>query len=234
MTKRSQTVVLAVVSTAVLIVVSVFAATALLGADRTRWTGAGHGGMPMMSEPLRDGSWHGPMPHRMGEVMAASEAEYLTEMVAHHADAVTAARQLTRSDRLEMRELGASIVSTQTAQMDQMNDWLARWHRAAGPSAYRPMMRSLTGLDGDALDRTFLDDMIGHHMMAVMMSESFLAADLAEHPEAAALAKSISEEQRRELMAMRRWSRDWFGSRGYGSHGAGGHMWPMPRGQASG
>ena len=36
------------------------------------------------------------------------------------------------------------------------------------------MMRDLSGLSGDRLDRTFLEDMIGHHMAAVTMSQRLL------------------------------------------------------------
>jgi uncharacterized protein (DUF305 family) len=146
----------------------------------------------------------------MGGTSAASEPEYLAEMVAHHEEAVAAARELARSDRAEMRAFGESIVQTQSAQIEQMKTWLADWYPDQ-PAAvdYRPMMRDLSSLSGDRLDRSFLQDMIGHHMVAVMMSQHLLRQG-ADHAEVAALARSIRDDQHTEIIQMRRWLAQWF------------------------
>lgn len=191
MSRQTVTVVAALLGALALVAVTVLITLALDGDDSSRSGAMGHG---------------------MAQSYPASEAEYLTEMVAHHEDAVDAATQLARSERKQMRELGASIVDSQTAQIEQMNDWLARWHPDADPTHYEPMMRDLSGLDGDQLDRAFLDDMIGHHMTAVMMSQHLLAADLAEHAEVTELAEQIREEQHAEIATMMRWFRDWYGA----------------------
>src|SRR6478735_7100658 len=49
-------------------------------------------------------------------VAAASEQEYLAEMVAHHHEAILAARELRRSDRAVMRRFGERIVAAQSVQ----------------------------------------------------------------------------------------------------------------------
>ncbi|MEV1248743.1 DUF305 domain-containing protein [Nonomuraea sp. NPDC049750] len=83
----------------------------------------------------------------------SDEADYLRRMVAHHQEAVAAARQLQRSGRAQIRTLGASIVTTQSAEIATMNTWLATWYRRHSPvTGYRPMMRDLSKLSGDALD----------------------------------------------------------------------------------
>ena len=83
-----------------------------------------------------------------------------------------AARELERSDRAEMRAFGESIVESQTAQIDQMEEWLEEWYAdRSGQVDYSPMMRDLSDLSGDELDEVFLEDMVGHHMAAVMMSQ---------------------------------------------------------------
>ena len=147
--------------------------------------------------------------------MTFSESSYLAEMVPHHEEAILAARELGRSERPEMRRLGEDIVRSQTAQVDQMRGWLAEWWPdTAEDTAYRPMMRDLTGLEGDALDRAFLDDMVRHHMMAVMMSQQLLTGRGAAHQEVTDLARRISAEQRAEIAQMRTWQRVWFGERG--------------------
>lgn len=151
-------------------------------------------------------------------MMSTDEGEYLLEMIAHHDEAVAAATELSRSDRSEVRELGEAIVTSQTAQIVRMRSWLEQWHDDTGPTAYQPMMRDLSGLTGDELDRTFLEDMVMHHWMAVMMSRHLLTGGVDVHPEVADLARDIIREQSAEIRQMRGWLADWFGVRaGMGS-----------------
>ena len=168
---------------------------------------SGRGGAMMSSQRADRPDMHG-----MHGVRVSSEYAYLAEMVAHHEEAVAAAQQLRRSPRAEMREFGADIVASQSAQIDQMERWLSDWYPdRSGRVAYRPMMRDLTDLTGDQLDRVFLQDMIWHHMAAVMMSQQLLARDLADHDGVEALAESIRDEQHAEIFQMQQWLRDWFG-----------------------
>jgi len=160
-----------------------------------------------------DDGWSHPMMSD-GQLAAASEQEYLAEMVAHHQEAIDAARELQRSDRAVMRRFGERIVAAQSAQVAQMESWLAEWYPDDSTDVdYEPMMRDLTGLSGDRLDRTFLEDMVGHHMAAVMMSQHGLASRLFDHDEVAALAADIRDDQHAENLRMRAWLRDWFGVR---------------------
>lgn len=155
------------------------------------------------------GGMHGM--HGMYEMRAASEDAYLVEMVAHHQEAVAGAQQLRRSPRAEMQEFGDAIVASQSAQIDQMQQWLADWYPDRDEQApYQPMMRDLTSLSGDRLDRVFLQDMIWHHMAAVMMSQ-LLVRGVAEHDEVEALAQDIRDGQHAEIFQMQQWLREWFG-----------------------
>ena len=149
-----------------------------------------------------------------------SEFSYLTRMIPHHAEAVAAARELlARSDRPEMKDFARSIIETQSAQIDEMKADLARWYPGRDTSAdYTPMMRDLSQLAGDELDQAFLEDMIPHHRMAVMMSQQLLAGGLAEHPEVTDLATTIRDDQRAEITMMMDWLRTWFGTTAHG-HG---------------
>ena len=58
---------------------------------------------------------------------------------------------------------------------------------------------SLAFTNGNAFiggfDRVFLQDMVGHHMMAVMMSQQFLSRSVAEHTQVNDLAVAIRDEQ---------------------------------------
>lgn len=174
-----------------------------------------------------DDSWNSmtTAPMMMGSYATASEAEYLVEMVAHHREAVAAARELARSDRPQMQAFGESIVETQSAQIEQMTAWLADWYPEQSTTvAYRPMMRDLSGLSGDRLDRAFLQDMVGHHMAAVMMSRQLLVRGLAEHPQVNRLARTIRNDQHAEIFQMMRWLRTWY-HQSWPGRGCGGHMY---------
>lgn len=226
MTKR----VLIAAAAAVVLVLAL--ATAGLTLQRDDGHHMDRDGLGMMGDrtghPMGHGTRHGTgrgMGHgRAGHGWeSTSESAYLVEMVAHHEEAVTAARELARSDRAELRELGRSIVESQSAQIALMRGWLERWYPDAGPTDYEPMMRDLTSLDGDELDRTFLEDMVGHHMTAVMMSQRLLMSGQDVHPEVADLAGTIRDDQHREIVTMTRWLRGWFDvSWSRGSHMMGG------------
>ena len=181
-----------------------------------RGRGGSSGGMPGW---MMNGGMHGLMGGPMngmggmaGMQVVRSEQEFLVEMVAHHEEAIEAAGELARSERAEMRDLGRSIVEGQTAEVEQMREWLARWYPDAPTDAdYEPMMRDLSGLSGDRLDQVFLEDMVWHHMAAVMMSRQLVARDLAEHDEVEELAGTIAAAQHAEILMMRRWLWEWFG-----------------------
>jgi uncharacterized protein (DUF305 family) len=154
---------------------------------------------------------------------STSELAYLRHMVAHHEEAVDAARALARSERPPMRRFGLSIIATQSEQIQLMRGWLASWYPSADTATpYRPMMRDLSGLSGDQLDRAFLQDMVVHHMAAVMMSQHLLAGGASEHRAVTDLARTIRDEQRAEILWMRVRLGSWFGEAGApGMHGGG-------------
>jgi len=60
-------------------------------------------------------------------------------------------------------------------------------------------------LESDELDRVFLEDMIIHHMEAVMMSQQLIRQGLVEHEEVELLARNIRNTQRNEIHMMRNW-----------------------------
>ncbi|MGP3915953.1 DUF305 domain-containing protein [Nonomuraea sp. 10N515B] len=176
------------------------------------------------AQPPQATGWHqngqnyGPMREmwptgRMHGIRVGSEFDYLAEMVAHHQEAVTAAGQLQHSSRAEMRALGSSIVQTQSAQIATMKKWLAAWYPGRSTTVdYQPMMRDLSKLSGDALDKAFLQDMIPHHMAAVMMSQQLLMRGQAEHQEIRAFAASVRDSQHTEMFQMQQYLSDWFGT----------------------
>lgn len=161
-----------------------------------------------------------------GRYAAGSEAGWLREMVAHHREAIAAAGELVRSQRPVMRAFGHRIVADQSAQVQEMEAWLTEWYPEEPDEdpSYEPMMRDLTDLSGDRLDRTFLQDMVGHHMAAVMMSQQLLVHGTAAHDAVADLARTIRDDQSREIGWMDRRLVAWWGESARGWCGMQGGM----------
>lgn len=160
----------------------------------------------------------------MSGMRLQSEFDYLTEMIPHHEEAIATAVVLRQgTQRPEMRSFASSIIETQTAEVEQMKRFLAERYPGRDTYAdYAPMMRDLTGLRTDALDRAFLEDMIPHHMMAVMMSQRLLVAGLAADDEITAFARNIRDVQQREIRMMAGWLRTWFAAAPLGHRMMGG------------
>lgn len=59
-------------------------------------------------------------------------------------------------------------------------------------------------------DRTFIDGMVPHHQMAVMMTDDALAH--ANHAELKAAARKMRADQSKEIDQMKQWRKKWFNS----------------------
>jgi uncharacterized protein (DUF305 family) len=145
----------------------------------------------------------GDMDH--GMMMVTSEKEFLTEMIPHHEEAVATAKEVLARGATtpEVRALMERIVTAQEQEIADMKTWFAAWYGTPyQPSGtYAPMMRDLTTLRGAALDKAFLEDMVMHHMGAIMMAHSVVG--YLEHDELRDLTKAIIETQSAEIVEMR-------------------------------
>jgi uncharacterized protein (DUF305 family) len=59
-------------------------------------------------------------------------------------------------------------------------------------------------------DRVFLEEMIPHHKMALMMTSHIVDSD---RPELRTLAKNIMQTQTAEIEQMRQWYNNWYQKR---------------------
>ncbi len=145
----------------------------------------------------------GDMDH--GMMMVTSEKEFLTEMIPHHEEAVATAKEVLARGATtpEIKTLMENIVTAQEKEIADMKTWYQAWYGTAyQPSGtYEPMMRDLSTLSGAALDKAFLEDMVMHHMGAIMMAHS--VAGYIEHEEVRTLTKAIIETQSNEIQLMR-------------------------------
>ena len=166
------------------------------------------------------------------------ERRFIEEMVPHHEDAVAMADlALTRAEHPELTVLATAIKATQTEEIDQMRAWYRAWFGAdvppghmgagrgfagrgpTGPMGMTGMMGGPIGMMGrqdpaalaqaQPFDRAFIEQMVPHHQMAVMMSAMALPG--AQRPELIALLQSIVAGQSAEIRQMRAWYRAWYG-----------------------
>lgn len=153
----------------------------------------------------------GPGMMRNSEVFVDNEYEYLVHMIPHHQEAVDNAEILRdNTDREEMRDFAEQIIQTQTEEIELMQSYLDEWYPNEEHEAeYDPMMGDYENLRGEELDEAFLEDMIPHHMEAVMMSQQLLMRGLAEHEEVAILADNIRNNQLEEIDRMEEWLSEW-------------------------
>src|SRR3990167_10967380 len=172
--------------------------------------GYGFGGSalsPSGSHMMSDGS-------TMGQDI---DQHFIVQMIPHHEGAIAMAKiALERSKRPEIIALSKSIIESQQKEIDDMRSWYQSWYGSAPSSGGVGMMR-MGGMEGDidvlesvsaaGFDREFLQQMIPHHEMAVMMVQMLAAGT--ERPEMKQLADNIRESQSREIDMMRSWLRAW-------------------------
>jgi len=110
-----------------------------------------------------------------------------------------------------MREFAEDIIEVQTSEIEEMEKYLEKWYPdRTNDYVYQPMMGNYEGLTGEELDFYFLEDMIFHHMGAVMMSQQLIVRGLDEHQEVYLLARNIRDSQRQEIFMMRNWLNNWY------------------------
>jgi uncharacterized protein (DUF305 family) len=143
------------------------------------------------------------MDHSM--MMVSSEREFVTGMIPHHQEAANTAKEvLARGGSTEaVRTLALNIIEAQELEITLLKQWHLDWYGEAYVAAdsYQPMMRDLSQLSGALLDERFLQDMIPHHMGAIMMAQS--VRPYIEHQEIADMADAIMETQTAEIDLMR-------------------------------
>lgn len=97
---------------------------------------------------------------------------------------------------------GALLVSVAATTFDKAE---------VAPDSISSMVQSLKDKQGDEFDKTFISEMIAHHVGAVEMAK--LSEKQAKHDEIKLLSKDIITAQEKEISEMRQWQIQW----GYGS-----------------
>lgn len=162
-------------------------------------------------------------------------------MAPHHESALAMAQvALVRAQHPELTSLAWDIITSQSAEIDQMTLWRMQWYPGVPirPMDQDMMMQMMPGMPatpgampdmgsmgmmmntgqevaqlcttGEPFDLAFIDAMVRHHQSAIMMAQ--VAGQRAQHPEVKALAQAIIAAQQREIDEMTGWRAAWFGT----------------------
>lgn len=143
--------------------------------------------------------------HMMPGMSVTSERQFIEQMIPHHEEAVATAKEVLARGATTpgIQSLAETIITAQEKEIADMKRWYYTWYGEvyADKNTYSPMMRELTKLSGAELDAVFLEDMIQHHMGAIMMAQS--VASHIEHIEITNLSQAIISSQSEEIILMR-------------------------------
>ena len=178
----------------------------------------GNQGMSMMGQNFQGST------NNSNNVMSSNiDRHFIEEMIPHHQDAIIMAEiALQKGQHDEIKSLASSIKKSQSKEITQMKAWYKDWYNedvsedddedsGMMGQMHGGMMDNntdMTNLENAAdFDKTFIEEMIPHHQMAVMMANMLLQGT--NRPEMKKLAKDIITAQTKEIKQMRQWYSDW-------------------------
>jgi len=137
---------------------------------------------------------------------------FIEEMIPHHEDAVAMSDlALTQAEHPELKQLAASIKQTQSAEIKQMQTWYKQWYGTDVPAGTSMSMGQQQSIDGaKPFDKAFIEEMVPHHEMALMMSN--MALQNADRPEFRTFLQNIITTQTAEIQKMRHWYQQLYGT----------------------
>lgn len=154
------------------------------------------------------------------------DAHFIEQMIPHHADAIAMGHlALQNFEHQEIKDLGQNIINAQTSEIDQMRSWYKGWFNASVPDVFAAtthgmgsgmmhggMMNNESDIESlrtaEPFDKAFIEEMIPHHQMAVMMAQ--MLKNSTTRPEMKKLADDIIEAQNKEIEQMRNWYSQWY------------------------
>ena len=160
------------------------------------------------------------------QMMGNLDKHFIEQMIPHHDGAVAMAKlALEKSKRSEIKILANAIITGQTKEIGDMTLWYKNWFGKDVPKVSSGMMgggmMSQSGMhmggqeDMKALetatdfDKAFLEAMIPHHQLALMMVQMLETGT--NRPEMIQLAKDITASQSKEIKDMQGWYQEWYG-----------------------
>lgn len=146
------------------------------------------------------------------------DQHFILQMIPHHQSAIEMSKvALERSKRAEILELANNIIQTQEKENADMRAWYLSWFGSIPQENGMGMMNmNRRGVEIEALkavsdaefDRLFIEQMIPHHEMAIMMAQMLKAST--QRDEMRELAENIISSQSREINMMTVWLESWY------------------------
>jgi uncharacterized protein (DUF305 family) len=159
------------------------------------------------------------------QVAGTIDKHFIEQMIPHHDGAIAMANlALQKAKRPEIKTLATAIIAAQRTEIQSMNGWYKDWFGIAVPKVSTGMMgggmMSQSGMhmggqedmanlvNATDFDKAFLEAMIPHHQLALMMVQMLEAGS--NRPEMLQLAKNITVSQSKEIKEMQGWYKAWY------------------------
>lgn len=152
------------------------------------------------------------------------DKHFIEQMIPHHDGAIAMANlALEKGTRPEIKALAQAILVDQAKENQEMRGWYKDWFGVNVPeqgSRFSGGMMSGGGMhmgsnqDLNVLksaadfDKEFIEQMIPHHQMAIMMARMLEAGT--NRPEMKQLAINIESSQSKEIQQMQDWYQKWY------------------------
>lgn len=120
-------------------------------------------------------------------------------MIPHHKEAITTSLIISQNTAFTpLKNLTTAIASQQTHEVEVMQQWLDQWYSGqVYTGTYKNMMPTMATAIGEMRDRAYLQGMITHHMMAIVMAQQALKLEL--RPIVRMFAQNIVDVQSKEI-----------------------------------
>lgn len=158
-------------------------------------------------------------------MMGNIDRHFIEQMIPHHDGAIAMAKlALTKATHPEIKNLAGAIIEAQNKEIRDMNGWYKEWFKTDVPNGVSSMMgggmMSGSGMhmggredmqtleNANDFDKAFIEAMIPHHQLAVMMAQMLKSGT--NRPEMLSLADDIIESQSKEIQEMQSWYKGWY------------------------
>ena|SRR3989344_1812250 len=163
---------------------------------------------------------------QIGRTMGINlDRHFIEQMIPHHEGAIAMADlALEKAGRPEIKTLAGEIIVAQDKEIKEMQGWYKNWFGKNVPEGSVAMMgggmmssggmhmggqAEIQVLENAAdFDKAFIESMIPHHQLAVMMAQMLKAGT--DRPEMLSLAENIIESQTAEIEQMQGWYQSWY------------------------
>ena len=144
------------------------------------------------------------------------DRHFIEQMIPHHQEAVDMAElALTKAEHDELKQLAESIRDSQLREIDDMTSWYKSWYGTEVPESTvggMGMMDDMTDIASleaaELFDKEFIEQMIPHHQMAIMMASMMVGRT--DRAEMKKLAQDIIRIQTEEINLMSAWYNKWY------------------------